>query len=131
MRWTAVVAALACACSSQPGTSNPSDNPDGGGGSGSDPGTPTYGTTTTTPPGTGPYVTVPMFWNRDVSQSAKAATSDATIAALHAAGGFGGGRVQIDFSIDVLDASASTPMRTFTTTSDFYTPDCDHVQMPV
>ena len=33
--------------------------------------------------------------------------------------------------LDVLSADASTPMRTFTPTDDFYTPDCDHVAMPV
>ena len=80
----------------------------------------------------GPYFTQPMFWNRDVSATAKAASSDAMIGALAAAGGFGaGGHMQIDFSIDVLATTSGTPMRSFTTTSDFYTPDCDHVQVPV
>jgi hypothetical protein len=39
--------------------------------------------------------------------------------------------MQIDFSINLLTADASTPFQTWTPTSDFYTPDCDHVPMPV
>jgi len=31
----------------------------------------------------------------------------------------------------VLEADASTPFRAFTRTGDFYSPDCDHVPMPV
>jgi len=136
MRVTACIAMLLCACgqkfndtSSDPGVDSGTSSTDpggGGGGGGSDSGS--GGATT---PGTGPYFTTPMFWNRDVSNAPKAATSDATIAALHAGGGFGGGRIQIDFSIDVLAANAATPMRSFTTTGDFYSPDCDHVQVPV
>jgi serine/threonine-protein kinase len=39
--------------------------------------------------------------------------------------------MRIDFSIEVLEADSTTPFRTFTTTSDFYSPDCDHVPFPV
>jgi serine/threonine-protein kinase len=82
--------------------------------------------------GTGPYFTTHMFWNRDVSSSPKAADSDSIIGALRAAGGWGNGDVfQIDYALDVLTADASTPMKTFSPTSDFFTPDCDQVQMPV
>ena len=73
-----------------------------------------------------------MFFNRDVSTAAKSPDSAAMIAALRAAGGWGNGdRMHIDFSFDVLGADASTPMRTFTTTGDFFDPDCDHVPVPV
>ena len=73
-----------------------------------------------------------MFFNRDVSSAAKAPDSDAMIASLRAAGGWGNGdRMHVDFSFDVLGADASTPMRTFTPTDEFYEPDCDHVAMPV
>ena len=72
-----------------------------------------------------------MFFNRDVSSAPKAADSDAIIASLKAAGGWGTGRMQIDFTIDVLTADASTPKQTFTPTSDFYSPDCDQVAVPV
>ncbi len=50
---------------------------------------------------------------------------------LAANGGWGTGAMQIDFSIDVLTADASTPFLDFTPTGDFYTPDCDHVPFPV
>jgi serine/threonine-protein kinase len=54
------------------------------------------------------------------------------IAGLARRGGWGGGgRMRIDFSLEVLKADASTPMRTFTKTGDFYDPDCDHVPMPI
>lgn len=80
----------------------------------------------------GPYFETPMFFNTDVSGVPKAGTSDAQIAALRASGGWGNGDVmQIDFSIEVLAATASTPKRAFTPTGDFYSPDCDHVEVPV
>ncbi|HEV7734516.1 MAG TPA: hypothetical protein VGR62_20250 [Candidatus Binatia bacterium] len=70
-------------------------------------------------------------WNTDVSALTKSATSDGTIQALNAAGGWGAGALRIDFSIEVLEADGTTPFRTFTPTDDFYSPDCDHVPFPV
>ena len=100
--------------------------------------TPTPDAPTTTPDagqaaaGVGPYFTTPMFFNTDVSGIAKAANSDSLIATLSSEGGWGNSNVmQIDYEIDVLAADNSTPMQTFTPTSDFYTPDCDHVPVPV
>jgi hypothetical protein len=77
----------------------------------------------------GPYFPPGGFWDRDVSASAPAANSDAIIASLRAAGGWGNGdRFQIDFSFDVLRVDGASPAkRTFTPTEDFYEPDCDHV----
>lgn len=81
---------------------------------------------------TGPYFTTPMFFNVDVSTRAKAANSDAIIAALSAAGGWGNSnKMQIDFDLDVLTASASTPKRAFAPTEDFFSPDCDQASVPV
>jgi hypothetical protein len=110
-----VVAVAACAAC---GGSGP------GGGDGGDDGPPS---------GTGgPFFDHPMFFNRDVSGSSKAANSDAIIGSLRAAGGWGNGdRMQIDFGFDVLAADGTTPMLTFTPTGDFYTPDCDKTQVPV
>jgi len=71
------------------------------------------------------------FWDRDVSTAPVDPESSAIIAALAAAGGFGNGRLQIDFSIDVLTADASIPFRSFTPTGDFYSPDCDLAPVPV
>ncbi len=45
--------------------------------------------------------------------------------------GWGLGRFQIDFGLEVLRADAQTPRRTFETTNDFYDPDCDHIPVPV
>ena len=47
---------------------------------------------------TGPYFTVPMFFNTDVHALPKAASSDAIIAALVAEGGWGNSnKMQVDF----------------------------------
>lgn len=84
------------------------------------------------PPGDGHYFPSGSFFTEDVSAAAPASYSDDVIASLRAAGGWGNGDVfQIDFSIEVLSADASTPRMDFTETGDFYSPDCDHVPMPV
>ena len=93
-------------------------------------------TSTTTSPATtttlaGRLFEAPNPWNTDVSTLPKSATSDGIIQALAAAGGWGFGSLRIDFSIEVLEANATTPFRTFTPTGDFYSPDCDHVPFPV
>jgi serine/threonine-protein kinase len=45
--------------------------------------------------------------------------------------GWGSGRMQIDFSIEVLDAGPSTPFLAFTPTADHFRPDCDLDPVPV
>jgi serine/threonine-protein kinase len=70
-------------------------------------------------------------WTRDISRAPVDGQSKAVIAWLDKAGGWGLGRMQIDFSIHVLRADASTPKRTFQKTGEFYTPDCDHAPVPV
>jgi len=70
-------------------------------------------------------------WKRDVSTAPVDSQSGAIIGNLAAAGGFGNGRLQIDFSIAVLHADASAPFRSFTPTGDFYTPDCDLTSVPI
>ncbi len=105
-----------------------SDGP-GGGDRGLDSG---IGTDAAHIEGAGPYFDKPMFFNEDVSGVAKAANSATLIGGLRAGGGWGNGdKIQIDFSIDVLSADSNTPHRAFTPTADFYSPDCDHVEMPV
>jgi len=66
-----------------------------------------------------------------VALQAKSASSDAVIQWLSGNGGWGTGWMRIDFSINLLHADASTPLQTFTTTGDFFSPDCDHVPFPV
>ncbi len=81
--------------------------------------------------GSGRYFDQGWFY-QDVSGLAPASSSAAMITSLRGAGGWGNGDLfQIDFSIDVLDATAATPRRTFTPTADFYQPDCDQVELPV
>lgn len=83
--------------------------------------------------GGGPYFPQGAFFDQDVSAVAPAGNSDAIIAALRAAGGWGNGDTfQIDNSIDVLRVDGATPAkRTFEPTGDFFDPDCDDVPMPV
>src|SRR6185369_12688049 len=72
------------------------------------------------PPG-GPilyYSVLPgPFWKRDISTAPVDPASSGIIASLAAAGGFGNGRLQIDFSINVLTADASVPFQSFTPTA--------------
>lgn len=70
-------------------------------------------------------------WYRDVSGDPKAANSDAIINWLTNAGGWGTGRMEIDFSLEVIHADASTPFVSWTPTSDWYSPDCDTDPIPV
>ena len=80
----------------------------------------------------GPYFATPMFFNYDVSAAPKAANSATMISALKAAGGWGNGNVfQIDFSLNVLKATSTTPKRSFTKNSNFYSPDCDYTSVPI
>lgn len=120
-----------CACTGviDGGEADDEGGPRGGSGSGSGSGS---GTNDPPPPGAGPLFQQPMFWNRDVSGEPKAGTSERMIGALRAAGGWGNGdEMQIDFTITVLSADPATPMRTFTPTDEFYSPDCDQVPVPV
>ena len=70
-------------------------------------------------------------WDRDVSADPLDPESAAMIAWLEAAGGWGGGRFQIDFSLEVVAADAATPVLPFQPTADHYLPDCDLDPVPV
>ncbi|HSD28937.1 MAG TPA: hypothetical protein VLL75_16675 [Vicinamibacteria bacterium] len=113
-----VIASLlaALACGSAPGDGGP-------------PGT------SPAPPPTSPAATAAYFppaavWYRDVSAAALDRQSAAVIAYLDRVG-WGLGRMQIDFSIEVLAADATTPLRAFTPTQDHFSPDCDLDPLPV
>ncbi|MCA9607109.1 MAG: hypothetical protein KC619_15995 [Myxococcales bacterium] len=88
-------------------------------------------------PDAGPVVGDGFFpptvsWAQPVDDAPLDAQSDDVIAWLDAEGGWGNrGVFQIDFSIEVLRADSSTPRMDFVETDDFYSPDCDHVMMPV
>jgi len=69
-------------------------------------------------------------WYRDVSQAPLDPESGAVVSWLDGEG-WGLGRMQIDFSIEVLEADAGTPFRSFSPTGDFFSPDCDLEPVPV
>ncbi len=70
-------------------------------------------------------------WNTPVDGAPLHPSSSALLAWLIAAGGFGGGQMQVDFSITVLEATSSTPFLDFTPGASFYSPDCDRFPFPV
>src|SRR5436305_13525539 len=59
--------------------------------------------------GHGPYFPADAPWYPDISTAPVAAASSTAINWLDRVGGGGGGPTQIDFSIAVLEADASTP----------------------
>jgi hypothetical protein len=81
--------------------------------------------------GTGRLFPAASWFYQDVSAAPLASRSAQITQWLEDNGGWGTGAMQIDFSIEVLEAATDTPNRTFTRTSDFYTPDCDNVPVPI
>ncbi|HET7745769.1 MAG TPA: hypothetical protein VFM29_00615 [Vicinamibacteria bacterium] len=78
----------------------------------------------------GAYFPAAATWYADVSRAPLDPESASVISYLDGVG-WGLGRMQVDFSIEVLEAPAGTPPRTFTPTEDFYRPDCDLEPVPV
>jgi len=73
-------------------------------------------------------------WNRDVSSAPLHPDSSTMISTLAGIGGFGFGRMQIDFSLRVARAAAGSPARTIVAHPDgYYDPDCEAegASMPV
>lgn len=64
-------------------------------------------------------------WNTDVSAAAVHPQSASMIATLAGLGGFGFGRMQIDYSIMVLHAAAGAPTAAIVDGGGYFTPDCD------
>jgi len=79
----------------------------------------------------GRYFPDGAVWYQDISAAPLDAESDAVISWLADNGGFGLGRLQIDFSIEVLEADADTPRREFEPTEDWYDVECDLDAVPV
>ncbi len=71
-----------------------------------------------------------MPWNTPIDTAPVAADSAAVIDYLTGAV-TSDVRFQIDFSIRVLEADATTTRRTFEPTADFFSPDCDLAAVPV
>lgn len=70
-------------------------------------------------------------WYRDISDEILHDNSDNIIDWLNDNGGFGLGRLQIDFSIEVLEADSSAVMHEFTPTEEWFNPDCDRDAIPI
>lgn len=86
------------------------------------------------PAGHYPYFPVDSVWTQDVSNAALDPESATVINWLATHGGWGSGAMRIDFSIEVLEANASTPFRAFAPKRDeeeFYDPDCDEGLVPL
>ena len=81
-------------------------------------------------PGSGAYFPAAATWYQDVSRAPLDAESGAVIAYLDRVG-WGLGRLQVDFSIEVLEAPAGTALRPFAPTDDHFSPDCDLDPVPL
>ena len=76
-----------------------------------------------TPPA--PFFPPESVWTQDVSHAPVDSKSAAMIDWLNEAGGWGHGRMQIDFSMRVLQADDKTPTVPFHPGDQFYSPDSD------
>jgi len=84
---------------------------------------------------------VPRFpagavWNQDISQAPLHPNSASQISTLNSLGGFGYGRMQIDFGMHIVNAPSGAPLRSilgYPSNSEYYAPDCEAVgtTMPV
>lgn len=99
------------------------------GGSSSSP-EPTPGASTPPTTSSGAFFPAAATWYADVSRSPRDRDSAAVTAYLDRVG-WGTGRMQIDFSIEVLEATATTPVMAFEPTEDHFLPDCDLDPVPV
>lgn len=75
-------------------------------------------------------------WHQDISRAPLHANSATMISTLAGLGGFGYGRMQIDFSFLIVNASIGAPTRTivgYPTSGSYYAPDCEPIGtvMPV
>jgi serine/threonine-protein kinase len=75
-------------------------------------------------------------WNQDVSNAPLHPNSAAMISTLVGLGGFGYGRMQIDFGMNIVNAPANAPLRSivgYPSAGEYYAPDCEAIgtQMPV
>ncbi|MEO8162060.1 MAG: hypothetical protein ABI588_11640 [Arenimonas sp.] len=75
-------------------------------------------------------------WNQDITSAPLHPNSTSMINTLVGLGGFGYGRMQIDFGMHILNAPAGTPLRSiigYPSASEYYAPDCEAIgtTMPV
>ncbi len=73
-----------------------------------------------------PRFPVSSVWNQNISGAAVHPDSTTMIATLAGLGGFGNGRMQIDFSLHVVHAPLGSPTRTTVSHPwGYYDPDCE------
>ncbi len=75
-------------------------------------------------------------WHQNISESSTHPQSASMITSLVNLGGFGFGRMQIDFGMQIVHAAPGAPTRTiigFPTAGEYYAPDCEPIgtTMPV
>ncbi len=92
--------------------------------------TPTPTPAPTPAPNARRYFPAASPWYQDISAAPLDPESPQVISYLSRVG-WGLGRMQIDFSLEVMDAAPNTPYLPFTKTGDFYEPDCDYAPVPV
>jgi hypothetical protein len=66
-------------------------------------------------------------WQEDISSASLDSESTSTTQWLEDSGGWGLGRLQIDYSIEVLEADCDTPMVTYVNKPDWFEGECDSV----
>jgi hypothetical protein len=74
------------------------------------------------------YFPVGSVWSQDISNAPVDPRSQNIIDWLASAGGWGHGRMQIDFTIRVVQADAGTPLVPFHPGDEFYMPDSDSIK---
>ncbi|MEM6456439.1 MAG: hypothetical protein AAF772_15215 [Acidobacteriota bacterium] len=73
-----------------------------------------------------PRFTSSAVWNQNIEAAALHPDSALMISTLDALGGFGNGRMQIDFSLHVVHAAPDAPMRTIVShPNGYFLPDCE------
>jgi serine/threonine-protein kinase len=75
-------------------------------------------------------------WNQDISNAPLHPNSANQISTLAGLGGFGYGRMQIDFGMHIVNAPAGAPLRSilgYPSAGEYYAPDCEAIgtSMPV
>ncbi|MBS2022110.1 MAG: hypothetical protein JST92_06840 [Deltaproteobacteria bacterium] len=130
---TLALALVACGGSS--GTQSPNDSGSGDNDAATDAGDDDAGSsdagTSDGGPSAGRFFPDGAWMYQDISDAGVNTESKAITDWLANNGSWGTGKLQIDTSIEVLTAVSSTPLLDFQASSDFYSPDCDHVKMPV
>jgi serine/threonine-protein kinase len=71
------------------------------------------------------------IWYQDISGAPVDPESHTVIEGLNIRGGWGQGRMEIDFNLEVLTADESAPMLPFMPARGFYEPDCDLMPVPI